>query len=400
MSSVSRTQAIVIATLAGAIGFGAAMLMNNMSGKKEETNEMTDTVKGEAPAPVLDMPVIDFQRFFERSENADAYIQECVKVAEAFHKYGIVLVKDPRVIEDDNNTFLNMMEGYFEGSDGTRDARPEYHYQVGVTPDHTERPRNHCGVVGSMGPDDKPLSPCPPELDPKWRFFWRVGPVPQKTQFPALNAEAVIPPEIPEWKGVMDMWGGKMMDALFVLAEMCSVGFGMQPDMFTSRMHYGPHLLAPTGSNLNRFGADGTVLAGFHQDLNFMTIHGKSRFPGLNIWTREGRKSGVKIPDGCLLVQAGKQLEYLTGGHVLAGFHEVVVNSATVKVIDERKADNKSLWRVSSTCFGHIQSDVELRPLGPFLNENTISKFPPTLAGFQVRDELEAIALAKSSNTQ
>lgn len=29
------------------------------------------------------------------------------------------------------------------------------------------------------------------------------------------------------------------------------------------------------------------------------------------------------MPDGCLLVQAGKQLERLTGGHVLAGFHEV-----------------------------------------------------------------------------
>lgn len=30
-----------------------------------------------------------------------------------------------------------MMEKYFEGSDGVRDARPEYHYQVGVTPDNT-----------------------------------------------------------------------------------------------------------------------------------------------------------------------------------------------------------------------------------------------------------------------
>lgn len=31
------------------------------------------------------------------------------------------------------------------------------------------------------------------------------------------------------------------------------------------------------------------------------------------------------MPDGCLLVQAGKQLEVLTGGHVIAGFHEVLV---------------------------------------------------------------------------
>lgn len=31
----------------------------------------------------------------------------------------------------------------------------------------------------------------------------------------------------------------------------------------------------------------------------------------------------VRVPNGCLLVQAGKQMEYLTGGRVLAGFHEV-----------------------------------------------------------------------------
>jgi hypothetical protein len=55
-------------------------------------------------------------------------------------------------------------------------------------------------------------------------------------------------------------------------------------------MQYGPHLLAPTGSDLHvhKYGKKGTVLAGYHYDLNFLTIHGKSRFPGLNIWLRDG----------------------------------------------------------------------------------------------------------------
>lgn len=167
----------------------------------------------------------------------------------------------------------------------------------------TERPRNHCKAIGSMGPNNKPLSPCPPELDPKWRFFWRVGPVPSKTNFPSLNMDAVIPPEFPEWKNIMDMWGGKMTDALFTLAEMAAEGFQMPADAFTSRMFCGPHLLAPTGSNFNKFGEEGTVLAGYHYDLNFLTIHGKSRFPGLHIWSRDGTKLSVSIPDGCLLVQ-------------------------------------------------------------------------------------------------
>jgi hypothetical protein len=31
----------------------------------------------------------------------------------------------------------------------------------------------------------------------------------------------------------------------------------------------------------------------------------------------------VCIPEGCLLLQAGKQMEWLSGGQVKAGFHEV-----------------------------------------------------------------------------
>ena len=46
---------------------------------------------------------------------------------------GICIVKDPRVKEKDNEIFLDMMEKYFELSDGIRDARPEYHYQVSKT---------------------------------------------------------------------------------------------------------------------------------------------------------------------------------------------------------------------------------------------------------------------------
>lgn len=36
---------------------------------------------------------------------------------------------------------------------------------------------------------------------------------------------------------------------------------------------------------------------------NCRTIHGKSRYPGLNIWPRnESEKLAVRVPDGCLLV--------------------------------------------------------------------------------------------------
>jgi hypothetical protein len=45
---------------------------------------------------------------------------------------------------------------------------------VGVTPEYTELPRNHCPRIESYPEEDRPLTICPPEADPKWRFFWRI----------------------------------------------------------------------------------------------------------------------------------------------------------------------------------------------------------------------------------
>jgi isopenicillin N synthase-like dioxygenase len=148
---------------------------------------------------------------------------------------------------------------------------------------------------------------------------------------------------------------------------MVAVGMGSPAKTFSDAGRYGPHLLAPTASDLQKYGKKDTILAGFHTDLNFLTIHGRSRYPGLHVWARNtGRKIAVKIPAGnYLLVQAGKQLEHVTGGLVKAGFHEVVVNDATVATIERRKAEfpDRPLIRISSTFFWHLASDFDLAPI-------------------------------------
>ncbi len=121
----------------------------------------------------------------------------------------------------------------------------------------------------------------------------------------------------------MDRWGYKMNDAIFTLAEMAAIGMGVPKQTFKDRMIGGAHLLAPTGSDLEKYDV-GTVFAGWHYDISFMTIHGRSRYPGLSVWTRDWQKKAVKIPEGCLLVQAGLSFENISGGYVLAGFHEVI----------------------------------------------------------------------------
>ena len=102
----------------------------------------------------------------------------------------------------------------------------------------------------------------------------------------------------------------------------------------------------------------------------------------------------MKIPEGCLLIQAGKQLEWVTGGHVRAGYHEVVCTEETARAVARARAERRPLWRVSSTVFSQIASDEVLRPLGRFASdEAAAAAYPPTPAGQQVQRELDAINL-------
>ncbi|TXG56320.1 hypothetical protein EZV62_017633 [Acer yangbiense] len=105
-----------------------------------------------------------------------------------------------------------------------------------------------------------------------------------------------------------EMYGGGQRP---VVAEMAAIGFGLPKDTFTSIMKQAPHYLAPTGSDLRRYGQEGSVSAGYHYDLNFLTIHGRSSFPGLNIWLNNGQKVEVEVPSGYLLLQTGKQVRVM-----------------------------------------------------------------------------------------
>ena len=201
----------------------------------------------------------------------------------------------------------------------------------------------------------------------------------------------------------MNSWGNHMINACMTAAQMAAVGMGLDEEAFTSRMDQGSHLLSPTASDLMKYEV-GTAFAGFHYDLNFITIHGKSRYPGLFLWTREWKKMACKIPEGCLLMQAGSMFEYITGGYVLSGFHEVVYTEATRRVRDQNiqltreQGIRKSTWRISSTLFSHLRYNVDISPLPELAHlydaEEARSKYPPMTAHEKLIEELRAINLA------
>ena len=105
------------------------------------------------------------------------------------------------------------------------------------------------------------------------------------------------------------------------------------------------------------------------------------------------------VPDGYLLVQAGQQLEYLTGGHVKAGYHEVLLTEAARQSALAAQQAGGLLWRISSTVFAHINSDNVLSPVGRFAEEAAAGEdFPPIKAGDQVAAELSKLFAANDSD--
>ncbi|KAI0199435.1 Clavaminate synthase-like protein [Astrocystis sublimbata] len=373
--------------------------------------------------PAMDLPIIDLDVFLTSPTSAAAQA-ECAAAARALITYGALVLRDSRVCEADNAAFLDVMEDYFAQPAAAlaADLRPEVNYQVGVTLENTEKPK--CAVdapcldvIKRLAPVERPLDIGAHAPDPKCRFFWRMGETPPyETQFPGLNAENVVPEEegIRErWTPVLERWGKCMKSAVTGVAEMAAVGMGLPAETFSDAGRYGPHLLAPTASDLRKYGSKDTILAGFHTDLNFLTIHGRSRYPGLHIWARNtGRKIAVRMPagDGHLLVQAGKQLEHISGGLVKAGFHEVVVNDATLATMARRQEEEpeRPLIRISSTFFWTLASDFDLVPI-PKLeqtarevraeqldlgrDEGQAVTYPPMKVGEQVQQELKHIAL-------
>eukprot|EP00940_MAST-03C_sp_MAST-3C-sp2_P002964 g2964.t1 len=323
----------------------------------------------------LSVPVFDLSAFL-KSKDDEEIRATCRDMAQAMRETSILIVRDPRVSKSDAGTFLDTMEQYFSQpqKDLMEDVHPELHYQVGATPEKTEKAicalKDECkDVIAALKDSDKPHVKEDQGADPKWRFFWRIGerPTATETEFAELNAPQVIPKKFKKsWSNVMNTWGSKMLAALSTSAEMLAIGFDLPRDSFTKMMKGAPHLLAPTGSNLEKYREPETVFATFHQDLNFLTIHGKSRYPGLYIWLRDGTKVPVKMPEGCLLLQCGIQMEHLTGGHCVAGYHEVIATEAALQRAKRAKSEGRPPWRVSSTLFGHIQSDQVLRPLGAF----------------------------------
>ena len=82
-------------------------------------------------------------------------------MAQSFHKFGICIVRDPRVRHEQNEEYIDMVESYFEkvgeayyAGHELKDCRPELSYQTGVTPESKEKARDHEQLAKSLPFED------------------------------------------------------------------------------------------------------------------------------------------------------------------------------------------------------------------------------------------------------
>ncbi|WWC66056.1 uncharacterized protein I303_108678 [Kwoniella dejecticola CBS 10117] len=361
----------------------------------------------------MEITTISLDTFLNDPTSQEA-IAESRRAAESLILTGALIVRDSRISKESNDRFLDLFEDYFNQDQEVlkRDERPEVGFQVGVTLENTEKPKcasdeNCQHIIASLDEAERPVDLGDHGADPKCRFFHRMSEKPPyQSKFPVLEAPNVIPPKFKDtWEDGVNEWGGSMKQAVEGVAQMVATGLGLERNAFADAGRYGSHLLAPTATDLKKYGKLNTIYAGFHTDLNFLTIHGQSRYPGLHIWARNsGKRIQVKIPPGCLLVQAGKQIEWLTGGLIKAGYHEVVCTQATLDTIEKRRAEypSRPLIRISSTFFWHLTPDFMLSAI-PSLKQEAERRFGQheeygeMVVGDQVRRELGLIALMTPS---
>lgn len=348
----------------------------------------------------LSLPVVELESFIDGNTGD---MKQCQALVDGLKNYGCLAIRDPRVKKEQNDKFLDLMENYFENRSklyysGKKvdDFRPEYGYQVGSMPENTEKPRKHKKLIAKYTEDNLPTTPQPPPYDRKWRFFWRIGEI--ETTDEKLLPPQVIPAGFETWEKDCNEWGNLMKDSVESVSEMLALGFDLKRDTFTSLMNGAPQLLAPTGSDLDKYDQPDEILAGFHYDLNYITIHGRARYPGLSVWLRDGTKMKVEVPEGCLLIQGGKQLEWMTGGFIESGHYEVVATEEAIKQAKIQKSKGESYWKVSSTLLSQLNYNTVLEPLPKFRTQKNKLKYPPTVVYNYIEDELKDIDMLQVSH--
>ena len=343
-----------------------------------------------------DIPIVPLDAFLRRpgSSLTRVHIREIVDI---LSRLGLILVRDPRIRKNIHDDYLAMMGRFFREDDAFKRhyARPTLHHQTGWTPPFQELARDHRSAFANASAKDQPV--WFEGRDPKERWF---TPTPDGDRMndstSASDAVPLIPEGYPEWVDVSRGWYVQTKNTISTFLQMLALGLGLDESAFLDLIRHGPHLLSSTGTDLNKYGTHGTGVARVHYDFNLVTAHAHGTCPGFRAWKRDLHRFPVKIPPGCILMQAGRELHYLTAGAIHYGLHEVVTSAEAQPFMDQERAEGRVPWRVSCNFFCHMATNTILQPLGRFATPEALRNFPPIPTSDYITAELAEIGLAQT----
>jgi isopenicillin N synthase-like dioxygenase len=83
-----------------------------------------------------DIPIIDLNTYLNAQDTETPEVKAvCDSVISSLHKYGILIVRDPRAKDQDNDEYIDLMEKYFDSrgkklysGETVEEFKPEYHF--------------------------------------------------------------------------------------------------------------------------------------------------------------------------------------------------------------------------------------------------------------------------------
>jgi isopenicillin N synthase-like dioxygenase len=335
------------------------------------------------------------------------------RIVESLGQHGLVLVRPDAPFATPNHVFLQKMAAFFRLPEPIKRRyvveQAGVKYEVGYMPPHTEHAQGDAEygefIARIENEADKPV----PHVgsNPIARFMAPIGERASSEEFPELNLPPVTVAEVPGIDASIDELGHLLHRAGLAVSEYISVGLQQSPRLLRDMLEHpdGPHCLAPTGVNLREEFAKAHAarvastdlirwlererycLDGFHNDVNLITVHARANTPGLHTWSAHGeRYDALTVPEGCLLVQSGRQLRHLTAGLIPAMYHEVTTTPGMIPYARAELEAGRDPIRVGCPFFVHVRSDVLMSPI-----VGDRAAYRPIKAGDFVKDMISTI---------
>lgn len=362
----------------------------------------------------LDLPIIDISlRPQWNGTEGLANSSAAARVVDALRRHGLVLVRPDISLTAANQEFLQTMAAFFRLPESVKRTyiveQAGVKYEVGYMPAHAEYTQDEAEYREFIAriPNSADM-PVPHQgSNPIARFMAPIGDRGSSADFPELNLPAVTVAEVPGMNASIDALGGVLYLAGLAVSEYLSVGLEHHPRLLRDMLERpdGPHALAPTGVNLaEEFAKTGKgrngganlldwlateryCLDGFHNDVNMITVHARANTPGLHTWSANGeRYDALTVPEGCILVQSGRQLRHITGGLIPAMYHEVTTTPGMIPYARAELAAGRDPVRVGCPFFVHLRSDVVMTPIA-----GDRSAYRPMKAGDLVKEMISTI---------